>query len=95
VDDLKLLVVGRQFRLDEDIWFVIGRDEQENSRLEALRKPDDWLVRMTRRPGPLGLLRHGPEPCLPVHRDDTVLRLLAGIVIRYGKKVDGAFPRPR
>ena len=92
VDDVKLLVVGRQFRLDEDIWFVIGRDEQENNRLEALRKPDDWLVRMTRRPGPLGLLRHGGGASVDALRDDTVLRLLAGIVIRYGKKVDGALP---
>ena len=61
VEDIKLLVIGRQFKLDEDVWFVVGRDERENSQIEAMRGPDDWLLWMTVRPGPLGLLRYARQ----------------------------------
>lgn len=89
VDDIRLLAVGRHFRLDTDIWCVLGRDERENIRLAALRGPDDWLVRMTSRPGPLGLVRHA---CLTVagsSGEADVIRRLAGLVVRYGKKGPG------
>jgi hypothetical protein len=87
VDDIRLLSIGRQFCLSEHVWFIIGRDERENERLEAMRGPDDWTMRMTVRPGPLGLLRHAPalEPGSP--EEQLLLERLAGIVIRYGKKV--------
>jgi tRNA-uridine 2-sulfurtransferase len=86
VDDIRLLAVGRQFRLGEDIWCVLGRDERENTRLEALRGPDDWLVRMTSRPGPLGLVRHARLTVAGSPEEAEVIRRLAGLVVRYGKK---------
>lgn len=87
VDDIRLLSVGRQFKLDADIWFILGRDERENNRLETLRGSGDWLVRMTTRPGPLGLLRHAGETLAGSRREGEMLERLAGIVVRYGKKV--------
>lgn len=90
VNDVRLLAIGRQFKLDEDVWFILGRDERENKRLEALRGPDDWLVRMTTRPGPLGLLRHARQLVAGGEREQELIRRLAGIVVRYGKKVVGA-----
>jgi hypothetical protein len=87
VDDVRLLTIGRQFKLDDDTWFILGRDERENSRLEALRGPDDWLVRMATRPGPLGLLRHARERIAGSNREAAVVRQLAGLVVRHGKKV--------
>jgi tRNA U34 2-thiouridine synthase MnmA/TrmU len=90
VEDIRLLVVGRQFKLEEDIWFIVGRDERENRQLEALRGPDDWLLRMTARPGPLGLFRYARQKVAGSDREAELLRRLAGIVVRYGKKIEGA-----
>jgi hypothetical protein len=82
VNDVRLLSLGRQFRLDADTWFIMGRDEKENIRLEHLRGPDDWLIRMATRPGPLGLLRYAGRHEQSVER----IRALAGLVICHGKK---------
>ena len=87
VEDIRLLSVGRQFRLDEDVWFVLGRDERENNRLEDMRVPGDWLIRMTVRPGPLGLLRHAAETVAGREQEAAIIECLAGMVVRYGKKV--------
>jgi len=92
VDDIRLLTVGRQFRLDDDTWFILGRNEQENSRLLALRGPDDWLLHMTSRPGPLGLLRHAGTTLAGTERQEAVIRRLAGLVVRFGRKEQGAIP---
>lgn len=87
VDDILLLSVGRHFKLDEKTWFILGRDERENDRLEAMRAPGDWLIRMDTRPGPLGLLRHASETVAGGEQEASLLARLAGIVVRYGKKV--------
>jgi len=78
VDDILLLLVGRQFRLPHGGWLVLGRKEQENKRVSTLRRPDDYLLRLRDRPGPTGLLRSATD-----HRD---LELAAALVVRYGKK---------
>lgn len=92
VADLRLLGIGRQFKLDDDTWFILGRDERENSRLEALRGTDDWLLRMASRPGPLGLLRHARRKVAGTEREVVLVRQLAGLVVRFGKKVEGETP---
>lgn len=87
VEDIRLLSVGRHFKVDTDVWFIIGRDERENNRLEGLRGPGDWLIRMSVRPGPLGLLRHAQEILAGSPREREIVDRLAGIIVRYGKKV--------
>ena len=87
VADIRLLSIGRHFKVDTDVWFIIGRDERENNRLEGLREPGDWLIRMNVRPGPLGLLRHAQEILAGSTREREMVDRLAGIVVRYGKKV--------
>lgn len=89
VDDIRLLVLGRQFKLNDNLWFIIGRNEGENEQLEALRGPNDWLFRMTGRPGPFGLLRYGRQKMAGSSREEEMLRKLGGIVVRYGKKIEG------
>ncbi len=92
VDDIWLLVFGRQFRLREDIWFVLGRDQRENEQLEQLRQPGDWLFRMTSRPGPLGLLRYAEHTIRNEADEEQLLPQLAGLVVRFGKKVQEGSP---
>ncbi len=59
----------------------------ENDKLEALCGSDDWTMRMDVRPGPLGLLRHAPAYAPGSPEEETLIGQLAGLVIRYGKKV--------
>ncbi|MDR2548847.1 MAG: thiamine biosynthesis protein [Desulfobulbus sp.] len=89
VDDIRLLTVGRQFKLDDDTWLILGRSERENDRLLTMRGPDDWLLRMATRPGPLGLLRHARSKLAGTDREEEILRRAAGLVVRYGRKEEG------
>ncbi|WP_310600974.1 thiamine biosynthesis protein [Desulfobulbus sp.] len=93
VDDIRMLTVGRQFKLDDDTWLILGRSERENARLLAMRGPDDWLLRMTTRPGPLGLLRHARSALAGTDREEAAIRRAAGLVVRYGRKEEGG-PSP-
>ncbi len=77
-EDIRLLLVGRQFRLPHGGWLVLGRKEQENEQVFELYQPDDYLLKLKERPGPTGLLRYATD-----HRD---LKLAAGLMVRYGKK---------
>ncbi|MGI6656930.1 MAG: thiamine biosynthesis protein [Desulfobulbus sp.] len=90
IEDIRLLTVGRQFRPADDTWCILGRDERENARLEALRRPGDWLVRMVSRPGPSALVR--PFGVLSAERREELARQVAGLVVRYGKKEEGGRP---
>ncbi len=83
-EDILLLMVGRQFRLPSGGWLVVGRDEKQNEKIEALRRPDDWLLQPSVIPGPTAILRHST--------DAEELETAAAIVTRYAKKsalVDG------
>ncbi len=89
VNDIKLLLVGRQFRLPGGHWLVLGRNEQENERLEMLKNDDDWLFFMPKRPGPTALLRRATDRLQDVPEETEILHLVAGLVVRYGRKNKG------
>ncbi len=89
VTDIKLLLVGRQFRLPGGHWLILGRNEQENDRLEELRDPDDWLLYMPERPGPTALLRRASKMVAGTVEEPEILVSATGLVVRYGRKVDG------
>lgn len=78
VNEARLLLVGRHFRLPDGGWLVLGRNEQENIFLEKLLQADDRTLINTSRPGPLGLLRNSCS--------DEETALAAAIVVRYSKK---------
>ena len=82
LNDIRRLLFGRHFQLPHGGWFVLGRDEAENVRLETLCDPGDFLVHMPERSGPMGVL-HGAE-----HPDDFAAA--AGLVVRFGKKMASA-----
>lgn len=81
-EDIRLLLLGRQFRLPGGQQLALGRNERENSRLAELRRAGDWLLRMTERPGPAALLR-GTE----IGEEEKAWA--AGLVVRYGRKDAG------
>ncbi len=76
--DLRLLLIGRQFKLPTGGWLIVGRNQQENLRLENLIQPGDWVLTPDDFPGPTVILRYS--------NDHEELRLGAGILVRYSKK---------
>lgn len=80
--DVKLLKVGRHFRLSPATKVVVGRNAAENSALAALRRPGDLLLEAVSVPGPTTLLRGAP--------DQQHLEIAAALTVRYG---DGAGPQ--
>ena len=82
--DILLLLTGRQFKLPTGGWLVLGRNEQENEKIEALRQPGDWLLQTSIIPGPTAILRHS--------RNMAEVQAAAALVTRFSKKsalVDG------
>jgi hypothetical protein len=78
ISDLRMLLTGRQFRLPAGGWLVVGRNHQENLRIEKLKQPGDLLVYPSEIPGPTAILRYS--------RDEKEIELAAGIVVRFSKK---------
>ncbi|MBI5874904.1 MAG: 7-cyano-7-deazaguanine synthase [Deltaproteobacteria bacterium] len=80
--DLRLLKVGRHFRINKDIKIVIGRDEADNKQMRNLAQADDTLIEPMDFAGPTGLI-------CGLSKNGT--HALAGrMVLRYaGTKADG------
>lgn len=77
INDVKLLKVGRHFRLSPEAKIAVGRDEQENIKLNSLTRPGDWLVEAADFAGPLTVARG--------EVDEELLGTAASITVRYGK----------
>ncbi len=80
LSDVHLLKIGRHFRLSPKLKFVVGRNEEDNKKLEALAYEEDVLLKAAHYPGPLSLLR-GETPPEEIER-------AAAITARYGKAKD-------
>jgi tRNA-uridine 2-sulfurtransferase len=57
MNDVELLRMGRHFRFSPLCKIVVGRDEDENARLEALSDKDDCLLKVEGYGSPLTLIR--------------------------------------
>lgn len=75
--DVKLLKIGRHFRLSGDAKLVIGRDEKENEALKAHIKDGDICFELKDIAGPLSILRGG--------EDESLLKLAANIAAYHTK----------
>jgi tRNA-uridine 2-sulfurtransferase len=80
IPDLKLLRVGRHFRIPSGARVVSGRDDSENRDLIKLAEENDYLFQATIRPGSLVLLR-----CRGEHSPGD-LAIGAAICARYSKE---------
>ncbi|RMF31108.1 MAG: DUF814 domain-containing protein [Candidatus Nitrosothermus koennekii] len=74
INDIELLKVGRHFRID-NAKLIVGRNKDENEKIEALALKDDILLEARDYKGPIGLVRGSI--------DEEGLRLAASIVLRY------------
>ena len=80
--DLRLLKVGRHFRINKDVKIVIGRDEADNKQMRNLAQTGDTLIEPSDFAGPTGLI-------CGISRNGT--NALAGrMILRYaGEKAAG------
>jgi len=80
LNDVHLLKMGRQFRLSPESKLVVGRNEEENQKIQTFSREGDFLFKIMRCPGPLSLLRgDGGE---------GEIEKAAAITARYGKTKD-------
>jgi len=78
LENILLMIVGRQFKLPSGAWLVVGRDESENIKIQNLRQSGDWLLEPKDIPGPSAILRYSSA--------GEELKTAASIVVRYSKK---------
>ncbi|OGP77651.1 MAG: hypothetical protein A2V86_06530 [Deltaproteobacteria bacterium RBG_16_49_23] len=77
LNDVHLLKFGRHFRLSPKAKLVVGRNEEENQKIETFSQAGDILLKTVRYPGPLSLLRG--------EADVTEIDRGASITARYSK----------
>ncbi len=81
INDLELLKIGRHFRLSENdsAKIIVGRNEQENKRLNELAKDTDLILLPIEIVGPTVLIRN-------YKNKNLVLPIAAGLCARYSDK---------
>jgi len=57
LDDVRLLRLGRHFRLSPQAKLVVGKNDRENKKIISLALPGDVLIHTDGVPGPTGLVR--------------------------------------
>jgi tRNA U34 2-thiouridine synthase MnmA/TrmU len=77
LNDVHLLKFGRHFRLSPKVKLVVGRNEEENQKIETFSQAGDVLLKTVRYPGPVSLLRG--------EADETERERAASITARYSK----------
>jgi tRNA-uridine 2-sulfurtransferase len=79
-NDVHLLKIGRHFRFSDGVKLVVGRNEEENQKIQTFAQGRDILLKVSNFPGPLSLLRGKPE--------DGHIEKAAAITAHYGKARD-------
>ena len=80
LNDVHLLKIGRHFRLSPDLKLVVGRNEEDNKKIQTFVQEEDILLKAPYHAGPLSLLRGEPN--------GTEIEEAASITVRYGKAKD-------
>jgi len=57
LNDVHLLKIGRHLRISPRLKLVIGRNEEENQKIQTFAMEEDFLLKVSNYPGPLSLLR--------------------------------------
>jgi predicted ribosome quality control (RQC) complex YloA/Tae2 family protein len=77
LNDVHLLKLGRHFRFSPKAKLVVGRNEEENQKIQTFSREDDFLIKVAQHPGPLSLLRGEPE--------EGEIEIAAAVTARYSK----------
>ncbi len=80
LNDVHLLKVGRHFRFSRGSKLVVGRQEDENKKIQTFAQGEDILFKVSSFPGPLSLLRG--------EVDDRDIEKAAGVTVHYSKAKD-------
>ena len=80
LNDVHLLKMGRHFRLSPKLKLVVGRNEEENQKIQTFSEERDILLKLFRFPGPLSLLRG--------EAGEREIGQAASITARYSKAKD-------
>ncbi len=89
VTDIRFLLFGRHFLLPEKYWFILGRNQAENEKIDSLRQPQDWLFTLKERPGPTGILRGVTALPIESAEKEKICHFAAALVVRFSKKIVG------
>lgn len=79
--DIKLLKIGRHFRISSSHKLILGRDERENTQLIAVARAEDMLLNLEEGAGPAGLFS-GPV-------DDAMLETAVSLFLNHTKTPTG------
>jgi tRNA-specific 2-thiouridylase len=80
-NDIRLLTVGRHYRIDSGVKIVVGRDNSENNVLMSLAPYGYHLFMPQGFPGPVALLNGNPT--------QDVKQTIGRLIITYSKRVAG------
>ncbi|MGS0764473.1 tRNA 4-thiouridine(8) synthase ThiI [Syntrophomonas curvata] len=75
-EEMEILKLGRHFIVGDDRLLVVGRNQSENRKIQTNAWPEDLLMKVADRPGPLGLLRYG-------NYSEDLIAYAAAVVARY------------
>ncbi len=77
LNDVHLLKMGRHFRLSPHLKLVVGRNEEDNRKIQTFAQEEDILLKVSKFPGPLSVLRGKP--------DEGDIEKVAAITAHYSK----------
>jgi tRNA-specific 2-thiouridylase len=80
LNDVHLLKMGRHFRFSPGVKLVVGRQEEENQKIQTFAQGGDILLKVSNFPGPLSLLRG--------KLDEGDIEKAAAITAHYSKAKD-------
>jgi tRNA-specific 2-thiouridylase len=80
LNDVHLMKTGRHFRFSPKLRLVVGRNEDENQKIQTFSKEADILLKISHHPGPLSLLR-GDASLDEINK-------AGAITVRYSKAKD-------
>jgi len=80
LNDVHLLKMGRHFRFSHGVKLVVGRQEEENQKIQTFAQGEDILLKVSSFPGPLSLLRG--------KLDEGDIEKAAAITAHYSKAKD-------
>ncbi|MFA5388706.1 MAG: 7-cyano-7-deazaguanine synthase [Candidatus Omnitrophota bacterium] len=75
INNLRLLRIGRHFRISDRVKFIVGRDEKENNALLSLALSGDYIFDIPEIPSAIGIARGAAA--------DKDIEIMASILARY------------